>query len=68
MKCPKCNAKMIKGYTQSPKPIFWGVRKHKWAVRPSDKGDFVLSNKNLLRGSSIKAFKCEKCKIVLTQM
>lgn len=65
MKCNQCNNEMIEGYIQSGNRIFWGERKHKLLFTPERKGEFFLSEMSLM-GSSTKAYRCERCKVIVT--
>lgn len=66
MKCPYCNEEMILGYIRSPQEISWRTKKDILTnVADKSKGDVILAEGNILRGSTLIAYNCSKCKKII---
>ena len=66
LKCPYCNEEMILGYIRSPQEISWRTKKDVLTnVADKSKGDVILAEGNILRGSTLIAYNCSKCKKII---
>ncbi|WP_371126179.1 PF20097 family protein [Succiniclasticum ruminis] len=63
MNCPYCNKKMISGFVQGGREVFFTEQKHKWIFAATDK-DVLLTRHNLT-APTCKAYHCPTCKKVL---
>ena len=64
MNCPYCNNELECGVIQSQHEIRWQKARHIFATHSDT--SIMLSDRNIWRGSAIKAFLCRECsKIVI---
>ena len=66
MKCPFCDKEMTLGYIQSRDGVVWTPKKHMLsALNSYHKGITVLANGAAQSSSTVYAYKCDDCKIVI---
>jgi hypothetical protein len=61
LKCPACGGLLQKGYIQAPRGIYWDTEKHKFEVFISEE---IVSSWSITMPNR-KAFRCQKCKLVI---
>ncbi len=67
MNCPYCKQEMEEGYIQSLDNVSWNCKEKRIGVLASFGIESIklTSSKGPLKGNTGKAFKCNKCKIIL---
>lgn len=68
MNCPYCNEMMEEGIIQDQHEINWLPKDAKFKFLGSSlfhKGSLVLSEFSFLKGSSVVAYRCDRCKKII---
>ena len=63
MNCPYCNKETECGVLQSQHEIRWQEARHIFITHKEN--DVMLSERNIWKGSAIKAFLCRECKKIV---
>ena len=67
MVCSYCNNEMEVGVIQSPNEISWSKKKRLFARAELYKDSIVLAEWSFVKGSSVEAYLCRKCKKIVIE-
>lgn len=63
MLCPYCNNELEAGVIQSQHELYWREKRHFFFI--SSENDISLSERNIWKGSAVKALLCRNCQKII---